>query len=66
MKSYFKKVTDNGIVANKKIWKFVKLHLTSKCCPKQNNILLIKHDKIVSEEKVLVETFNNHYIHKYS
>ena len=49
MKSYFKKVTDNGIVANKKIWKFFKLHLTSKSCPKQNNILLIKHDKIVSE-----------------
>ena len=30
------------------------------------NILLIKDDKIESEEKALVETFNNHYIHKYS
>ena len=56
------KVIDNDIVTNKAFWKFIKPFLRNKSCHEQNNIMLIKDDKIVSEEKDLVETFNKHYI----
>ena len=62
LKKYFKKVTDNRIVTNKTFWKFIKPFLTNKSFHEQNNIMLIKNGKIVSEEKDLVETFNKHYI----
>ena len=52
----------NGIVTKKMFCKFIKPFLASKKCREQNNIILIKYEKTVSEEKGLVETFRKHFI----
>ena len=62
LRAYFKRVTENGIVTNKTFCKFIQPFLRIKSCHEQNNIILIKNDKIVSEEKDLVETLNKHLI----
>ena len=56
-----KKVTKHGIVTNKMFWKFIKPFLANRG-HERNNIMLIKYDKIVSEENDLAETFNKNYI----
>ena len=60
IKTYFKKITKNGIVRTKTFWNFIKPISTNSSHHKENNIILIKDDKIVSEEKGLVETSNKH------
>ena len=53
-------ITGNGIVT-KKNFLFKK-----QSCPEQSNIVLIKDDKIVSEEIDLVETFSKCYVYNSS
>ena len=60
IKTYFKKITDNGIVRTKTFWNFIKTISTNRNRHKENKIILIKDDKFVSEEKDLVETSNKH------
>ena len=52
-------LTGNGIVTNKTFLKFIKPFLTNQSCNKQNKIMLIKDDKVLSEKK---EAFNKHYV----
>ena len=62
IKLYFSKITQNGIVINKKFWKVIKPFLTNKSCIDGNEISIVNGDEIISDEKELVKTFNEHYI----
>ena len=62
MRLYLNKLAADGNVANKSFCKFVKPFLKNKSCHAQNGIMLIQNDKIITEEKDLVKTFNKHYI----
>ena len=62
MKLYLNKLAADGIITNKSFWKFIKPFLKNRNCYTQNNITLIQNGEIITEEKNLVETFNNHYI----
>ena len=62
MKNYFRKIGQQGIVTNKKFWNTIKPFLTNKGHISSNDIVLIEKDSIITEEKKLVELFNNHYI----
>ena len=61
IKLYFSKVTQNGIVTNKSFWKVIKPFLTNKGCIDGNKISIVNGDEIISDEKELVKTFNEHY-----
>ena len=58
-KTYFKKNTNDGIVENKTVWKFIKAFFIEVITNKTTCPLKKDDDKIVSEEKDFVETFNN-------
>ena len=62
IKLYFSKITQNGIVTNKNFWKVIKPFLTNKGCIDGNEISIVNGDEIISDEKELVKTFNEHYI----
>ena len=62
IKLYFSKTTQNKIVTNKNFWEVIKLFLTSKGCIDGNEISIVNGDEIISDEKELVKTFNEHYI----
>ena len=62
IKNHFKRVTENGVMTNKDFWKLVKPFLTNKGGLSGNDILLVKDDKIITEDRELAETFNDHYI----
>ena len=62
MKLYLNKSAADGIVTDKSFWKFIKPFLKNKSCHLQNDIMLIENDEIITEEKDLVEIFNEHYI----
>ena len=55
-------VTGNAVVTEKTFGKFMKSFPTSISFHEQSNIVLIKYNKIMPEEKDLVETFNKHYM----
>ena len=55
-------MTENGVMTNKDFWKLVKPFLTNKGGLSGNDILLVKDDKIITEDHELAETFNDHYI----
>ena len=62
IKDYFTKITKNGIVTNKNFWKTMKPFLTNKGNLENPEIMLQDKRNIVSDESVLVKTFNEHYI----
>ena len=62
IKLYFSKIIQNGIVTNKNFWKVIKPFLTNKGCIDGNEISIVNGDEIISDEKELVKTFNEHYI----
>ena len=55
-------VTDNAVVTEKTFGKFMKSFSTNISFHEQSNIVLIKYNKIMPQEKDLVETFNKHYM----
>ena len=59
---YFVNVVIDGSLTNKSFWNFIKPFMKNKNCQIQNDIMLIQNDKIITEEKDLAWTFNNHYI----
>ena len=62
IKTHFKKVTDQGVMANKEFWNLVKPFLTNKGGLSESDYLLVKDDRIITNDNELVEAFNYHYI----
>ena len=59
IKLYFSSISSTGIVTNKEFWKTNKPFLTNK---ENSDIMLIKDDEMVTDDKTLAKTFNEHYI----
>ena len=55
-------VASNGIITNKKFWKSIKTFLTNKGCLEKSDIMLRDDEKMITDEKKLVQLFNDHYI----
>ena len=62
IKQYFSNITSKGIVTNKEFWKTIKPFLTNKGCLENSDIMLINDDEMVTDDKTLAKTFNEHYI----
>ena len=62
IKDYFTKITKNGIVTNKNFRKTMKSFLINKGKLGNPEFMLQDKGNIVSDESVLVKTFNEHYI----
>ena len=62
IKDYFTKITKNGIVTSKNFWKTMKPFLTNKGNLENPEIMLQDKGNIVSDESVLVKTFNELYV----
>ena len=62
IKQDVKRATKNGLLSNRDFWKFFKPYFTNKGGLISNDIMLLENGKIVTEEKEIVEIFNDHYI----
>ena len=62
IKLYFSNITSNGIITNKNFWKAIKPFLTNKGCLENSDIMLRDGEKMITDEKKLVQLFNDHYI----
>ena len=62
MKSYLKKLKEEGLTTNKSFWKFMAPFLTNKGFTGNNNITLIHQNKIISDEKQMTKLFNSYFI----
>ena len=62
IKQQFKKATEAGLVSNRVFWNLVKPFLSNKGGLAGSDISLLKNNRIVTEERELVEIFNDHYI----
>ena len=51
-------------MANKEFWNLVKPFLTNKGGLSESDYLLVKDDRIITNDNELVEAFNDHYINK--
>ena len=61
IKHYFSNITINGIITNKFFWKAIKPFLTNKGCLKNSDIMLRDDEKMITDEKKLVQLFNDHF-----
>ena len=61
-KNFFREATKDGIMSNKKFWSTVKPFLTNKGCISNDFISIEKDGELISNEKELVELFNENYI----
>ena len=61
-RQYFRNVTKEGIMCNKKFWSTVKPFLTNKGVFTEPQISINVNNEIINDEKNLVELFNEHYI----
>ena len=61
-KQYFSNITSKGIVTNKEFWKMIGTFLTNKGCIENSDIMLINDDEMVTDDKTLAKTFNEHFI----
>ena len=61
-KTYFKSITDSGIMENKKFCQTIKPFITNKCGLSNRHIMLLENNSLISDEKELVTLFNTHYI----
>ena len=59
---HFSNVTSNRIISNKVFWKAIKPFLTNKDCLEKSDIMLRDDEKMITDEKKLVQLFNDHYI----
>ena len=55
-------VTKRGITTNKNVWTFIMPFLTNKGFLENNDITLIEENKVITSERELSKTFNEHYI----
>ena len=61
-KIFFKEATKDGIMSNKKFWSTVKPFLTNKGYISNDFISVEKDGDLTSNEKELVERFNQNYV----
>ena len=61
IKQYFSNINSKGIVTNKEFCKTIKPFLMNKGL-ENSDIMLINDDEMVTDDKTLAKTFNNHYI----
>ena len=61
IKHYFPSITSNGIITNENFWKAIKPFLTNKGCLENSDIMLRDDEKVITDEKKLVQLFNDHY-----
>ena len=61
-KIFFKEATKDGIMSNKKFWSTVKPFLTNKGGISNDFITVEKDGDLISNEKEIVELFNQNYI----
>ena len=59
---HFSKITNKGIMTNKQFWKTVKPFLTNKGCLKNNDIILLDGEEMITNDRILAKRFNEHYI----
>ena len=62
IKSFLKNVTKTGIISNKNFWTFIKPFLTNKGFLENKDITLIEGNKVITSERELAKTVNEHYI----
>ena len=62
IKQHFKKATEAGLIQNRVFRNLVKLFLSNKGGLAGSDISLVKNNRIVTEDRELVEIFNDHYI----
>ena len=62
IKSFINNVTKMGIITNKNFWTFIKPFLTNKGFLENKDITLIEGNKIITSERELAKSFNEHYI----
>ena len=55
-------ITSKGIVTHKEFWKMIGPFLTNKACVENSDIMLINDDEMVTDDKTLAKTFNEHLI----
>ena len=60
-KSFLNKVTKRGITSNKNFF-FIKPFLTNKGFLENNDITITEENKVITNERELAKTFNEHYI----
>ena len=61
-KQCFSNITSKGIVTNKEFLKTIKPFLTNKVCLENSHIMLINDYNMITDDKTLAKTFNEHYI----
>ena len=61
-KDYFKNATKDGIMINKKFWNVLKPFLTNKGSFSEDKLSIEINNQLVTDEKTLADTFNEHYI----
>ena len=59
---YFSNITTNRIMTNKNFWKAIKPFLTNNGCLEKSDIMLRDDEKMIIDEKILVQLFSDHYI----
>ena len=57
----FSNITSNGIITNRNFWKAIKPFCKNKGCLENSYIMLRDDEKMITDEKKLVQLFNNHY-----
>ena len=62
IKSFLNNATKTGIITNKNFWTFIKPFLTNKGFLENKDITLIEGNKVITSERELAKTFNEHYI----
>ena len=49
-------------MTNKELWKKIRPFLTNKGCLENSDIMLINDGDMITNDKILAKTFNEHYI----
>ena len=62
MKEYITKITSNGIMTNKSLWKTMRPFLTYKGFISGNEISLFEREKVVNNKSIVAEILNLSYI----
>ena len=62
IRNHFKNAASNGLVSKQDFWNLVKPFLSSKGGYHVTDITLNKEDKIITDDRELVEVFNDHYV----
>ena len=61
-KDYFKEATKHDLMKNKDFWEKLKPFLPNKWCFSEDQISIEINDELVSDEQILSDIFNKHYV----